>query len=238
MTYYDLVQALKLDNKVIAITRTNNNENITPFKKGCILKAFNEVINVEKLVLSVDAISCSGAGTGMGFCDGLPNIPGGFGNFLCKGAGKGFPIGERIKSSPEIGEEMLLGQPQNVLNEFSTIELKQFEENDKCDLVTIISTCDQMAALVHLFNYRKSEYDNVIMPMVSGCASIFRIPFGELKVKHPRAVIGNADIFSRPHLNKDTYFFTVSRQDFLNMIEDAGESFLIAPIWNGIKARL
>lgn len=239
MKLLDLAKELKLEDKILSITATNNSEVTSSIKSGCTLKALNLAINNgETIFISEATISCSGAKTGFGLYDGLPKIPGGFGNFIAQGAGKGFPPGERIKATPQIGEKMLLGQPQDVLSNYDFLRIKPYCEDDQADLVTSLVNADQLSALVHLFNYRKTGYDTIIAPMTSGCASIFRIPLGELKLDNPRGVIGNLDIFSRPHFDKDTFFFTVPEKDFRKMLEDADESFLIAPIWNGVRKRL
>lgn len=238
MNFHDFTQLLKLQDKVLSITRTNTPELASEIKGGCTIKAINHALKGETIIFSPENAPCKGSATGFGFTDGLPPIPGGFGNFIAQGKGEGFPPGERLKCSPEIAEQMLLSQPQNVMEGFSTVELKPYEETDAADTVTILANADQLSALITLYNYRKSSYDKVIAPMSSGCASIFRIPFGELKNDEPRAVISNVDIFSRPHFDKDSFFFTVSNGDFVNMLNDADDSFLITKIWKNIENRI
>lgn len=238
MKCIELEKEIAIKERILSITRVNDNKTNNTIKTGCTLKVLNEVFSGKCIVIDSKNLSCCGASIGFGFYDGLPNIPGGFGNFLSHGKGEGYPIGERVKCNAEIGEKMLLNQPRNVMEGYSAIQIKPYEESDNPDLVTILANPDQISALVHIFNYRKIEYDTVIMPMVSGCASIFRVPFGELKRDNPRAVIGNVDVFSRPHFEKNTFFFTVSGKDFKNMLLDADESFLVSPIWSGVKSRL
>lgn len=238
MNNKELSDHLKLENKVLSIRRTKDKHPAHDDKKGCNLRLLNNVMSGETITITQNSTSCRGANNGFGFIDGLPDIPGGFGNFITKGKGEGFPPGERIKCSIAVAEQMILTQPTNVMEDFTAIEVKLFDEDSPSDLVAILVNPDQLSALVHLFNYRKHEYDQVIMPMSSGCASLFRIPFGELLSGRRRAVIGNADIFSRPHFEKDTVFFVIDREIYEEMLEDADESFLISPIWNGVKKRL
>lgn len=238
MKYLEFEEMLKLENKVININRAIISKEGDKFLGGCNLRNLKDAFLGKEIIFTKDNLTCNGAISGLGFQDGLPNMPGGFGNFLCKGKGDGFPLGERIKATPEIGEKMMLNQPKNVMKGNNAVIVKPFFQDEYSELVMLLVNCDQLAAMVHLFNYRKIDYDNVIMPMVSGCASLFRIPFKELEKSNPRAVIGNVDIFSRPHFDKDTYFFIVPRTDFDNMLSDADDSFLNAPIWKAIKKRL
>jgi hypothetical protein len=235
MTADDLAGKLKMKNGFLSIKRVNLPNPPLIAGKGCSLGLLQKAFAGETLYFSAKNLTCPGASAGFGLADGLPEIPGGFGHFISCGRGEGFPPGERVKCSPDVGERMFLGQPQNVTCGFDTIRVKPYERNDGADTVTALVTPDQLSALVHLFCFRKAEYDNVIAPMISGCASVFRVPFGELKRDEPRAAIGNIDIFSRPHFAADTFFFTVSGGDFGQMLADAGESVLVSAMWKGVR---
>ena len=233
-----LFEILKLENKVVGIKRMAEGEANKDLLSGCTLKELNRAFHGETLTLAFECGKCTGSNTGFGFIDGVPAIPGGFGNFVSMGKGKGYPTGERVKMTPEIGEKMILSQPQDVMENNKYIRVKPFVDGDECDTVTFLVNPDQLSVLVHIFNFRKTDYDNIIAPMVSGCASIFRIPFGELRRENSRAVIGNIDIFARPHFDKNTFFFTVTGKDFKQMLEDAEESVISSPIFKGVESRL
>lgn len=232
-----MIKKLHLEGKVVSITRVDAEKVTEDIMPGCTLRAINKVLDGEKIVISEENCRCRGGNAGFGLKDGLPNIPGGFGHFMSEGRGEGYPDGERIKMNPEIGEQMILNQPVDVMDGHNAIELKPYD-GSTCDTVTILVTPDQLSALIHVFTFRKTGYDDVIAPMSSGCASIFRIPFGELKKDHPRAVIGNVDVFSRPHYDKNTFFLTVSGKDFEQMLEDSKYSVLEAPIFKKVAGRL
>lgn len=243
MNYKDLAKELKLKNKIFSIFRNDNLEGGDLYPCACFLDAFNTLKEGKTILISEEAKTCRGAMRGCGFKDGLPDIPGGFGNFIAQGKGEGLPPGERIKASPEIAEEMINSQPKNV-KKSDKIAIKLYEEGDnsdnkhnpknnhaiKPDTIMFIANPDQLSALIHLFSYRNSRYDNVIMPMSSGCASIFRIPFGELDYGTKRGVVGNVDIFSRPHFDKNTFCFTIPFESFKEMLEDADECFFISHV--------
>ena len=238
MNYTEFCSELNLAGGFLSIKRMMCNDVSSFSEKGCTLRLLAKAFDGDTIYFSKDNMACPGASTGFGFTDGLPKIPGGFGYFISHGRGEGFPPGEHVKCSPEIGERMLLSQPQGVLEGFDCICIKPYEQGVSADTVTSLVTPDQLSALIHLFCFRKSGFDNVIMPMVSGCSSVFRIPFGELKKEEPRGVVGNVDVFSRSHFAENTFFFTVPGKDFETMIADADNSVLSAKIWSGVKSRL
>ncbi len=238
ITSRELAHELNLKNDFLSIKRLVSADGPAYAEKGCSLRLLQRALNGETLIFTQTNLSCRGAAAGFGFADGIPNMPGGFGHFIAQGRGEGFPPGERVKCSPELGEAMLLSQPQGVMDGFGSIRIKSYDPADEADTVTALVNMDQLSALIHVFCFRKVAYDSVFACMTSGCASVFRVPFGELRSASPRAVIGNVDVFSRPHFGADTAFFTVSGKDFEVMLADADESMLAAPIWKGVKARL
>ena len=235
----DLENELNLKYKTIGVRLANAcDDDCKQDFKHCVLEALNLVTHGEKIVIHIDNLKCNGAKTGCGFVDGVPNIVGGFGNFISNGAGEGFPSGERLKASPRIAEAMITSQHQNVLDGNEYLILKPYEEDDEADIVIFFVNADQLSALTFLFNYEKGGFDTIIAPAVSGCASVFRIPVGESKFLAPRAVIGNLDIFSRPHFDADVVSFAVSHSDYLNMLKNADECFFRTNAWAKIKSRL
>jgi len=234
-----LLHELKLEKKPLSIILTNTELTTErPMDERCTLSLLKRAMDGESLCFDGRKLSCRGAKRGMGFSDELPNIKGGFGNFISNGAGDGYPEGERIKKNPEIGEMMMNLQPVDVLNGYRYIVVKPYEDGDKASLITFCVYPDQLSGLIQLFSYRTGEYDNVIAPLSSGCASIFRIPLGELKREKPRAVIGNVDAHSRVHFDANTFFFTITANSFHEMLEDADTCFFSTWNWKGIKERI
>ena len=243
MTFAKFIEAFKLENQVLGITKASGKEasrGKEVFSARCTMTALKYALKGNELVLNAKNSPCGGGLIGMGFVDGLPQTPGGFGKFISYGAGEGFPEGERLKSCPETGERMILSQPQNVLSGFDSIIIKPYAENDNPDTVCIFCNTDQLAALNFLFNYSKSgkDYDTVIMPPLSGCASIFRIPFAEAEKEEARAVVGLSDFNAKLHFNKDWLTFTVSHKDFQRMLNDLEDSFIQTKYWKTFTERL
>lgn len=229
-------EILGLKTPIVSVTRIKEE-----ISKGeltqCALSGILKAAENEMIYLTANSVPCYGAITGFGFVDGLPNTPGGYGNFISHGKGEGYPKGEKVKSCPDIAEKMLLGQPQNVMLGYKSICIKKYQDSDNCDTVLILASPDQISGLIHLFNFNRSEYDNVIAPMVSGCASIFRIPFSEIGKEKSRAIIGNIDIGSRKHFPKDTFIFVVTNKDFQTMLNDADDCFFQTENWHELRKR-
>jgi len=238
MEFLKFAAELGITGKVLSIRRMSGVEAYCPNKENCALLSLNYALNGETIRLSEDTVRCFGGKGGFGFYDGPMKVPGGYGHFMSYGAGEGAPPGMRLKQSPELAEQGALAAPKNVMEGNSIIEIKPFEESDTPDLVTVLSTPDQLSALNLLFHFRQVRDDVTYFPAGSGCSSIFRLPFAELRSESPRAVIGNADVSSRPGFPADTLFFTVSGEAFRQMLGDADESFLIAHAWKKLKKRM
>lgn len=239
MDYKDFAAELCLEGKVVAIKRTNHDTPDETRKTGCSLRLLNDAMSGERVVLTAANAGCLGSVMGMGLSDTPPEIPGGFGNFISHGAGEGFPPGEHIKKTPELAYEMASAQPQKVNGGFNAVEFAPYGQLEDPDLVTFLVNPDQLSALVHIYGFEKPDYDNVIMPMVSGCASVVRIPLGEMeKGENARAVVGNVDVFSRPHFPENTFFFTIPAACFEHMLSYAEESVVSSPIWRSVGNRL
>jgi uncharacterized protein (DUF169 family) len=241
MKIAEFEKSFKLEGKVVGIKRMVDAEPTRGvFKTRCTVSCLLHVLEGNEVVLTEKNSPCKGGLVGLGMQDGLPQTPGGFGYFISCGRGEGFPEGERLKSNIETGERMILAQPQNVMEGYNSIWIKPYEDGDEPDTVTLFCNPDQLSAMTFLFNYSKAEgkYDTVIAPAVSGCASLFRIPFAEAKMEEPRAVIGFTDINARPDFDADMMTFTVSRNDFERMLREADESFVNTKLWERICSRI
>jgi uncharacterized protein (DUF169 family) len=235
----EFLKELKLENKALSIILSNDEVVMEQHKsRGCSLAMLNRALKGETVHISGCGFSCPGAVRGFGFCDKYPDIKGGIEYFLSYGAGEGFPKGERIKNNPETAKKMLNNQPIGVLDGNNSIIIKPYEEGDDAKLVTFLAQPDQLSGLVQIFSYRTGSYENVIAPLCSGCASIFRIPLGELKRENPRGVIGNIDMVGRSFFDSNTFFFTIPLKSFCEMLEDADGSFLFSFGWKDIRKRL
>lgn len=241
MTFSQFAELLKLEGKTLALRRLTQAEvsAVTPVSEGCALRALHRAMAGETVTFLPEAIGCKGALSGMGFSDDLPPIPGGYGYFLSYGRGEGFRPGERLKCCPEVAEEMIHLLPQKMMKGYAALQVKPYTQEEAAEVALFFVTPDQLSALVNLFHYRKSTHDSVILSATSGCSSMFRVPYGELNKESPRAVVGNLDIFSRPHFDQNLLTFAVPGEDLSQMLEDADSCFFLTPQWrHGIAPRL
>ncbi len=236
MSYETIKTQLKLKHPAYGISRVCLDDPAQTKVGGCVYTVFKNFTDC--IYITQNSVGCKGANTGCGFCDDMPNIPGGFGNFIANGGGEGCPPGERIKCSADVAEKMFFAQPKKVMEGKNAIKIEVLTENSTSELVLFFATPDQLSGLVHLFYYRRDDYDGIIVPVCSGCAQLFRLPFFEYDNNTGKGVVGNMDFFSRPHLDKDLLAFTVPYLTFKQMCEDAPNCCFFAPAWSGVKKRL
>ena len=86
MSYGELVKELKLEDRIIAVTRVSSQNEKLNDVGGCIYKSLGRVLAGETLVLGKGSCSCAGFDHNSGLKDERPMIPGGFGVFLSKGS--------------------------------------------------------------------------------------------------------------------------------------------------------
>ncbi|KPU42580.1 hypothetical protein OXPF_38800 [Oxobacter pfennigii] len=223
---------------ILADDKPEGAHDYNPAEMGgaCVINALKLVSDGKSICFNEAAKGCPGRMSGMGFSSEI-GIPGGFEYFLSCGRGQGYPPGEKLKKTPEIAKEFHDGLPKDkVSSEY--IVLKPAEANDDAKLVIFLANPDQLSALVTLFSYESGATDNCIVPMSSGCASLFKLPFAELNKDNPRGVVGLVDVTVRSVLDKDILTFTVPFDAYLKMEENSKDCFMQTHTWNKISTRL
>ena len=181
MSYSELVKELKLENRLMAVTRVHAKDEKVNDIFGCVYKRFERVLNGETLVLKEGSCSCGGFDHNSGLNDEKPKIPGGFGVFLSYGSDQQWtPPGEKFKCDPQTADAMFQQLPKDVMDGFDAIRFEPYKEGMKPDLVVAFVDPDQLSGMLVLHGYNKSAYDTAIATTVSGCASMLRIPFAEM----------------------------------------------------------
>jgi uncharacterized protein (DUF169 family) len=244
MTSSNIFKELKLKYSPVALILTDElieeaiQVKATKESHGCSLIALRDAAKGETVYLSKETHGCPGMKSGMGFADST-NIPGGIEYFLSCGRGEGFPKGERLKKTPEVGKSYYEGLPKGVMNN-KYIIFKPLEESDrdKAALVTFLVNPDQLSALITLHAYESDSVDTAYMPMSSGCSTIVKLPLAEIKKDNPRAIIGLVDIWARPLFDADILAFTVSYKEFERMESYSKDCFFQVETWEGVKERL
>lgn len=239
MSYREFVNELKLDNKVIAVKRVNSKDEKTDDIFGCVYKALRKIMHGERLVLKKGSCSCGGFDHNSGLDDSMPSIPGGFGVFLSHGSDQMWtPPGERFKSCPKIAEEMFDMLPKNVMDDFDAIRFEPYREGIDADIVVIFVNPDQLSAVLVLHGYSRPEYDTAIAGTVSGCASMLRIPFAEMKKERPKAVITGTDIAQRNFVDEDKLAISIAGWEFEKMLEVTEDCYFHSPVFKKIRERI
>ena len=239
MSYAELTKEMKLQDKVIAITRVSKAEEQPQHTFGCIYKILHRVFAGETIVSAKGFCGCKGFENNSGLVDETPFIPGGFGLFLSKGSKEQWtPDGERFKCNPDMAYAMYDCLPKDVMGGYDALKFEPYQEGMKCDVVTCFCNADQLSALIVLHGYDKPEYDRVIATTVSGCASMIRIPLNELKSDKPRAVITGTDLAQRKFMDEGDLAISFTGPEFEKMLSYTDECFFHSPVWKPIRNRL
>ena len=244
MSFKEFERELKLQNKVMGITRVHLADEEPEHTFGCIYRAFDKVLQGHTLVTGLGYCGCKGFECNSGLKDEVPHIPGGFGLFLSKGSDQLWtPDGERFKCDEDVAYGMFHMLPKDVMRDdrggvYNGIKFEPYKEGLDCDVVVCFCNPDQLSALIVLHGYDKKEFDRVIATTASGCASMLRIPFAELESDKPRAVITGTDLAQRKYRDENEISIAIPAKDFSYMMSVTDECFFHAPVWKPIRNRL
>lgn len=239
MSYSELVKELKLENRLMAVTRVHAKDEKVNDIFGCVYKRFERVLNGETLVLKEGSCSCGGFDHNSGLNDEKPKIPGGFGVFLSYGSDQQWtPPGEKFKCDPQTADAMFQQLPKDVMDGFDAIKFEPYKEGMKPDLVVAFVDPDQLSGMLMLHGYNKSAYDTAIATTVSGCASMLRIPFAEMKKDQPRAVITGTDLAQRHLIDENLVALSIAGWEFDQILDITQECYFHSPVFKKIRLRI
>lgn len=210
-------------------------ENDPEKSSRCLIATLNRVRKGASIRFNTNTIRCPGGKRATGW---NPDLGDGFEYFLSSGI-PDVREGERYMKSPELVKKWLKDSPRYIASS-SQIVFKRWDhldEDDDPEVVIFYANPDVISGLFTLSNY-DLDYEGVIAPFGSGCASIIMNPVLEGGKEHPRCVFGMFDPSARPYVGKNTLTFTVPMKRFTEMVENMEESFLITPTWDTIKKRL
>jgi uncharacterized protein (DUF169 family) len=202
----------------------------------CIIGGIVKVQEGKTMVYNVENTGCPGGKSALGFArNDMPN----FEYFLSCGI-PGKLEGERYLKSPEMVKEYMKRQAE-MKTPAKNIVFKRWDKLinvDTPEVVIFFATPDVLSGLFTLAIYDETARDAVITPFGSGCASIVKDPYLEIKSSRPRAVIGMFDVSARPFVPKDVLTFAVPMSKFRRMADNMEESFLITPSWSKVQKRV
>ena len=239
MSYQELVKEVRLQGRLMAVTRVHREDAQLTDTFGCIYRTIPKILAGETYTFARESCSCSGFDHNTGLRDDMPNTPGGFGIFLSHGSDQRWtPPGEKFKCDPQTAEAMFECLPKDVMGGFDALRFEPYREGLKPDVVVAFCDPDQLSALIVLHGYDKAEYDRVIATTASGCASMVRIPLDELKREKPRAVITGTDLAARKFVPQGELAFAVTGPEFEKMLAVTEECFFHSPVWKPVRNRL
>jgi hypothetical protein len=233
-----LVEKLRLKTPIIALYDSEPSEEFAPMVESsgrtCCFAYFKRWLNGETLVVergeggfSDPDKGCYGGQNAFGLGRGYPPyMP----NFLTDG--KGAPMGEGLKASPDLAREFLDRAEQPLIESDSVligpIRLSMWE---RVKSVTFLVDPDRLSALMTLAAYWTSDPEKIFAPFSSGCGLLLR----EVEMTDgKRAVIGCTDIAMRKYLPPEMLCLTVSPGMFEKMIEFPDDAFLNKSWWNDL----
>lgn len=239
MSYSELIKEVKLEGKLLAITRVRSEESELTDTFGCVYKIIGKALAGETYTFAKGTCSCSGFDHNTGLRDDMPNTPGGFGIFLAQGSDQRWtPPGEKFKCDPETAEAMFEELPKDVMGGFDALRFEPYREGLRPDIVVAFCNPDQLSAIIVLYGYDKAEYDRVIANTASGCASMVRIPLDELRRDKPRAVITATDLAARKFVPEGELAIAIPGPEFEKMLAVTEECFFHSPVWKPVRNRL
>lgn len=208
-------------------------------KHACLIPFVLAAAKGKTAVFERSSVTCGGGKVGLGFGH-FPNYPGGIEYFLSTGK-EGVCEGEGYRKTPALGAQFVEDLPITDIPARYIIfkPLSQVDEKREMpSLVIFYVNVNQLAALTVLANYDRATSDNVLIPSVSGCQSIFLLPYAESRKKSPKAVIGMMDITVRPMLDTDKVTFTVPFAMFEQMERNTEGSFLGKSLWTRVEQKM
>lgn len=244
MSYSELIREVKLQGRLIAVTRVHKEAEELTDTFGCFYKILPKVMAGETFTFALGTCSCSGFDHNSGLRDDRPNTPGGFGIFLSRGSDQQWtPPGEKFKCDPATAEAMFDGLPKEVMKGeggevFDALKFEPYREGMHPDIVVAYCNPDQLSAMIVLHGYDKPEYDHVIATTVSGCASMIRIPLDELRKDRQRAVITATDLASRKFVPQGELAISFTGPEFDKILAITEECFFHSPVWKPVRNRL
>ncbi len=220
-------------------TKTKPDDAVCPPSSGwaCMVALLGKARWGQTVYFDADHHGCGGAGRFMGFTSG-PRPAEEMAHFLSTGI-PGKLEGERYKKTPELALAFYEGsQPRPAPAPYLVFKrLDRFGPEETPEVVVWFAEPDLISALVVLAQFPREEEDAVLVRFTSGCGSIISLPLAEAERTPPRAVLGMFDVSARPFVAQDELTLATPYTMFLEMIENAPESFLITNSWKKVKAR-
>ena len=182
--------------------------------------------------LSRETVVCKGGQSGLG----LDRFEPGTIEYFLSSGGKGPRPGEFYIKTPELAREYVCSLPEWKTENYIVLRpLGDVPDNLELDGVIFLANADQISALTTLASYDRPTEENVKIVFGSGCAQAVIQSFaGNSKT----CMIGLTDPSSRKWIDKSLMSFSIPYRRFLEMEQNAQESFLTKETWAKIAERI
>ncbi len=203
---------------------------------GCSVALLAAASKGKTVVFTDKTTVCLGAKTGLGFQD-YPH--GWIEYFLSTGGERIGREGEFYKKTPELARDFIEGIRRHDGKPFVVCKPLRDVADDEGPLAVIfLVNADQLSGLATLANYDQRTQDNVKLLFGAGCAQAVLYPVTEEQEGGRSCYIGLTDPSARKCVPQDMLSFGIPYSRFLEMEQEAEESFLTKATWQKIAARL